>query len=107
MGCFLKLEDSRKGAPMFMSQVYMWPLAMAVGGRIIASALRCLTLFIGLRLALKDAPKGHQLLIYREFARALSIKWRTEVRGAGPTQPPMADLRKTPEDSGRIRTASR
>lgn len=92
---------------MFMSQAYMWPLAMATGGTIIVAALRCLTLFIGLRLTLKDAPKAHRLPIYREFARALSVKGHTEGQSTSPPQPPMADLRKTPEDSGGIRTTSR
>jgi hypothetical protein len=56
---------------MFASHAYQWPLVAVTGGAAVASALRYLTLFIGLRLALKGAPEADRLPIFREFARAL------------------------------------
>jgi len=56
---------------MLASHVYMWPLALAVGGTIVTSGLRYLLLFIGFRTVLAKADKGDYMLIYREFARAL------------------------------------
>jgi hypothetical protein len=61
---------------MFVSQAYLWPLVTMAGGTVIVAALRCLTLFIGLRLALRGAPRADRAAIYREFARALSLKSR-------------------------------
>jgi hypothetical protein len=59
---------------MFASHMYLWPLATTAGGTLIVSGLRYLTLFIGLKLTLKEAPKADRLPIYREFARALSLR---------------------------------
>ena len=76
---------------MFVSQAYLWPLAGVAGGTVLVAALRCLTLFIGLRLALRGAPRTDRLAIYREFARALSLKSRpgesgTEAPWTGPSE---------------------
>jgi hypothetical protein len=59
---------------MFVNQVYLWPLATATCGTIVVSGLRYLALFIGLRLALRNASKADRLPFYREFARAMSTK---------------------------------
>ena len=59
---------------MFGSQAYLWPLVTMTGGTLIVAALRCLTLFIGLRLTLNGAPRADRAAIYREFARALSVR---------------------------------
>jgi hypothetical protein len=67
---------------MFASHIYLWPLAAAAVGTVV-SGLRCLTLFIGLRLTLKKAPRADRLPIYREFARALSFKGRPRERLTG------------------------
>lgn len=59
---------------LFVSLSYLWPVAGVVGGAAVAAALRYLALYAGLRLALRDAPSGDRLPIFREFARALSLK---------------------------------
>lgn len=58
---------------MIVSQVCLWPFAAVAGGTVVVATLRCLMLFIGLRLTLRGAPRDHRLPIYREFARALSF----------------------------------
>jgi hypothetical protein len=67
---------------MILNQAYLWSLVGAACGTVLVVALRCLTLFIGLRLALRGAPKTDRLAIFREFARALSIKSPAEDPGA-------------------------
>jgi hypothetical protein len=59
---------------MFASHASWWPLAAAVGATVIASGLRCLALLVGFKLALKSVPKIDRLAVYREFARALSLR---------------------------------
>lgn len=66
---------------MVLNQAYLWPLVGAACGTVLVAALRCLTLFIGLRLALRGAPRTDRLAIFGEFARALSIKSRPEDPG--------------------------
>ncbi|WP_329254128.1 hypothetical protein OG417_11875 [Actinoallomurus sp. NBC_01490] len=63
---------------MILSQACLWPLVALAGGTVVAATLRCLTLFIGLRLTLHGAPSDQRLPIYREFARALSFTPRLE-----------------------------
>jgi hypothetical protein len=77
---------------MFASHIYLWPLAAAAGGTVV-SGLRCLALFIGLRLTLKKAPSADRLPIYREFARALSSKGPPRERL---TRPPRERSRRQP-----------
>jgi hypothetical protein len=63
---------------LFVSLTYLWPVAGVVGGAAVAAALRYLALsaalYAGLRLALRDAPSADRLPIFREFARALSLR---------------------------------
>jgi hypothetical protein len=59
---------------MFASQVYQWPFIAGGSCAVVALALRCVALFLGLRLALKEAPQADRLPIYREFARALAMR---------------------------------
>jgi hypothetical protein len=69
---------------MLVSQAYLSPLAdgaayllpLAGGAVVVVAALRYLTLFIGLVLALHRAPETDRLPIYREFARALGPRPR-------------------------------
>ena len=76
-----------------MFQAYLWPLA---GGTVAVAALRCLTLFVGLRLALRGAPRADRLGFFTEFARALSLKSRPEERGGEtPLASPAATDRHT------------
>jgi hypothetical protein len=63
---------------MVAIQAYLWPLAGVACGTVVVAALRCLTLLVGLKLALRGAPRTDRSAIYREFARALSLKSRTE-----------------------------
>jgi hypothetical protein len=75
-------QRARKGAIlMFASDVYMWPVYAALGGTTVIAGLRCLTLFIGLRLALRGAPKTDRAAIFREFARAVGARGPTRERG--------------------------
>jgi hypothetical protein len=57
---------------MFASHVYHWPFIAWGSCAVVALAFRCVTLFLGLRVALKGAPRADRLAIYREFARALT-----------------------------------
>jgi len=75
------------------SHVSLWPLLIVVGGAIGASVVRCLILFIGLRLTLKGARPEDRSGIFREFARALAH------RHAGPWQTAIGS-QTIPEDSG-------
>lgn len=56
---------------MWASHVYLWPLALSVGGTALISGIRYLMLFIGFRMTLDKARKADYVPIYREFARAL------------------------------------
>jgi hypothetical protein len=71
---------------MLASQVSQWLFIAAVGSAIVVSVLRLLALFMGLKLALKDAPKADRLPMYREFARALSLKEHRDARSSGSVQ---------------------
>lgn len=68
---------------MLASHVSLWPLMIVVGGAIGASMIRCLILFIGLRLTLKDSRPEDRSGIFREFARAVAHRpaerWQTGV----------------------------
>jgi hypothetical protein len=66
---------------MFASHASWWPLAAAAGATVVASGLRCLALLVGFRLALKSAPKMDRLAVYREFARAVSLRAHTDNSG--------------------------
>jgi hypothetical protein len=87
---------------MLMLQVYLWPLAGVAGGTVAIAALRCLTLFVGFRIALRGAPSGDRLGIFTEFARALSLKSRTEECDV---ETPMAGL--DPHSQSGLGTAGR
>lgn len=80
---------------MLASHVSLWPLMIVVGGAIGASVVRCLVLFVGLRLALKGARPEDRSGIFREFARAVAH------RPAGPWQTSI-DRRTMSEESGRM-----
>jgi hypothetical protein len=56
---------------MWVTHVYLWPLALTVSGTAVLSGLRYLMLFIGFRMTLTKAYKEDYVLIYQEFARAL------------------------------------
>jgi hypothetical protein len=68
---------------MFVNHADLWPLAGVACGTVVVAALRCLMLFIGLRLTLRGAPRADRLAIYREFACALSLKSPTEEPDSG------------------------
>jgi hypothetical protein len=70
---------------MRASDTYMWALAVTVGASMVIAGIRCLTLFIGLRLALKGASEADHLGIFREFACAVSA--RTNAGEVGSKQP--------------------
>jgi hypothetical protein len=74
---------------MFGSHVYLWPLAVAASGAIVAG-MRCGALLIGLRWTLKAVTKADRLAAYREFARALSPKGRphNDDEPSGPRRTP-------------------
>jgi hypothetical protein len=79
-------QRARKGTIlMFANDVYLWPVYAALGGTTIIGGLRCLTLFVGLRLALRGAPKADRVTIFREFARAVGARGPTGEHG--PRQP--------------------
>ena len=81
--------ESKEGAFfMFATDVYMWPIYVALGGTTVIAGLRCLTLFVGLRLALRGAPKTDRAAIFREFARAVGARGPT--RECGSKQPTAA-----------------
>lgn len=63
---------------MILSQVYLWALGGVAGGAAFAAVVRYLTLFAGLKLTLRGAPSADRLPIFREFARALSLKLQPE-----------------------------
>ena len=69
---------------MFASHAYLWPLVVVTGGTVIVSVLHYLTLYAGLRLALKGALRADRLPIYREFARALEHQGRPGEHGGSP-----------------------
>jgi hypothetical protein len=60
---------------MLANHLYLWPLAVAAGGAVVA-AIRGAVLLAGLRWALRDARKADRVPIYREFARAMRPKGR-------------------------------
>lgn len=64
---------------MFLSQAYLWPLVTMAGVTVVVAVLRCLTLFIGLRLTLNGARRDDRVEIYREFARALTPQTRAKL----------------------------
>jgi hypothetical protein len=74
----LRGRPTRKVDSVIVSQVCLWPLAAVAGGTAVVAALRCVMLFIGLRLTLRGAPRDHRLPIYGEFARALGFASRRE-----------------------------
>jgi hypothetical protein len=74
----LNQRPTRKVVSVILSQACLWPLVALAGGTVVAATLRCLTLFVGLRLTLHGAPRDQRLPIYREFARALSFTPRLE-----------------------------
>jgi hypothetical protein len=65
------------------SHVSLWPLMIVVGGAIGASVVRCVILFVGLRLTLKGARPEDRSGIFREFARAVAHRpvapWQTRL----------------------------
>jgi hypothetical protein len=66
---------------MLGNQAYLWPLAAVASAAFAVAMLRCLTLFIGLFLALRGAPKKDWFAIYREFCQALSFESRSKDTG--------------------------
>jgi hypothetical protein len=68
---------------MLMNQAYLWPLVGVAGSTVVVTALRCVTLFVGLRLTLRGAPRTDRVAIYREFSRALRPKRVSEKFDAG------------------------
>jgi hypothetical protein len=85
------------------SHISLWPLMIVVGGAIGASMVRCLILFIGLRLTLKDARPEDRPGIFREFARAVANRpagpWQT---GKGSQTIPEKSGQSIPEPSARL-----
>jgi hypothetical protein len=58
---------------MLADHLYLWPLAVAAGGAVVA-AIRGIVLLVGLRWALRNGRKADTVTIYREFARAARPK---------------------------------
>jgi hypothetical protein len=83
---------------MILSQAYLWALGGVAGGAAFAAVVRYLTLFAGLKLTLRGAPSADRLPIFREFARALSLKPQPESAEQGseeetsPKEPAETDL---------------
>ena len=77
------LASPKKDYPVFASHISLWPLVIVLGGAVGASVVRYLVLFIGLRLALKDARPEDRSGIFGEFARAVAHRparpWQTGI----------------------------
>ena len=87
---------------MLASHVALWPFLIVVSGAIVASVVRYVILFIGLRLTLKGACPEDRSGIFREFARAVAHRpvgpWQT---GMGSQKIPEKLEQSIPEHSGR------